>query len=1072
LSPEKSAQVLREYIDSLRGVKSEATRADRFRDFVRNAFPSVEVNSLRGFYPELEKYLRAPGAGQVVRGRADSLFGNLVIEFEGTLDASHESQAKEQLCRYVTAIWSNQADLGQTRGKLTAIAADGIAFVVFKPRSLVSRGPVSLEQVVLEEVDRADVSQLKTEEVHAWLGRYVITAAAELRTVDPDGFAREFGVGSRIFSDVFKILDKGWHKAKGDSSALYEQWESHLRIVYGSAVGSEDLYLRHTYLATLAKLVVYSAYSGGALPISREELVKILSGSIFREWRIVNFIEEDLFSWVHKTDEGLQSASLLSSSLASYDLTTVTLDVFKEIYQGLVDPEARHDLGEYYTPDWLAEMIVGDVLSGNPYQSVLDPACGSGTFLAAAITLKKQHIRDLKSNELVDHILQNVVGVDVHPLAVIVSRATYLTSVGRELLDYREGDLVVPVYMSDSIRIPTSTVSIHGGAKVYPFVADGLRLDLPVEIAEDPGLADAVVDALRDYSAQVASAAKDDLDYFRSYMASRVQALGKLDTGTAFQALHRTVLNMADLIEKNRDTVWGFILKNYYKPIFLKKRKFDAIVGNPPWLSYRYVHSMEYQKFLKELIVEKYHLLPSDKVELITQMELASLFLVRCTDLYLRQGGHISFVMPRGVFSADQHHNFRSGKYELPLKFTKLVDLGGVTPLFNVPSCVVQCTTDGPTSFPVEGAIMTGKLSRKNVGLAQAMTQFTKTERTKFELGSVGERTFIVRQGEKPMIQTTSGRSQYFDMFTNGATTYPRQFWFVDIVPHPKVGLNPRVPFVKTSVRAIERAKEMYRDLKLEGSIEAEFLYSVASGSELVPFGHLDLLTALLPIEPESHGRGYRVIQRDEAKRRGLTGLESWLGHVETVWKRKRGEKAQKATVYDWLDYQGKLTAQNPSKKFKLLYNTSGTYLISCVADNGPRTIRVNGARIHLRGFIADWKTFWYETDDEDEAHYIAAILNAPCLDAAIKPMQSRGAFGARDIVKKPLEFSIPLYDPGDPTHKKLADLSKRCHQKVATILPALAQKYGSVGKIRSEIKRELRDEIEQIDRLAKQVLR
>jgi methylase of polypeptide subunit release factors len=34
------------------------------------------------------------------------------------------------------------------------------------------------------------------------------------------------------------------------------------------------------------------------------------------------------------------------------------------------------------------------------------------------------------------------------------------------------------------------------------------------------------------------------------------------------------------------DTMCGFILK-YYKPIFLKKRKFDAIVGNPPLLSYR-----------------------------------------------------------------------------------------------------------------------------------------------------------------------------------------------------------------------------------------------------------------------------------------------------------------------------------------------------------------------------------------------------------------------------------------------------------------------------------------------------
>jgi hypothetical protein len=1072
LSSKQFLRLLNDYKSSLQGVKSEATRADRFRDFIREAFPKIEVGSLKGFYPELEKYLKTMGAGQVVKGRADSLFGNLVIEFEGTLDASHESEAKEQLCRYVFAIWSNQADLGQTRGKLTAIATDGISLVVLKPRSLVPHGPVSLDQVILEEVDRADISQLNPEEVHTWLGRYIVTAANELRTVDPDEFARVFGVGSKIFSDVLKVLEKGWSKAKGDSSALYEQWESHLRIVYGSAVGGEDLYLRHTYLATLAKFVVYAAYSGGALPISREELVRILNGSIFKEWRIVNFIEEDLFSWVHKTDEGLRGASLLSSGLASYDLTTVTLDVFKEIYQGLVDPEDRHDLGEYYTPDWLAEMIVGDVLSDNAYQSVLDPACGSGTFLAATIALKRQHIRDLKPNELVGHILQNVVGVDVHPLAVMVSRATYLTSVGRELLDYREGDLVVPVYMSDSIRIPAATISIHGGVKVYPFIADGLRLDLPMEVAEDPVLADAVVDALRDYSIQAAPGAKDDPDYFRSYLTARVQGLEKLESDVVFQALNRTASNMVDLIEKNRDTVWGFILKNYYKPIFLKKRKFDAIVGNPPWLSYRYVRSTEYQKFLKDLIIDTYGLLPSDKVELMTHMELATLFLLRCADLYLKEDGVISYVMPRSIMVSDQHHSLRIGSLSFKLAIIRLIDLEGVAPLFNVPSCVVFCKRGTNTVYPVEGRVLSGRLPKKNMEYHKAMDLMEKNVRTEFELGRVGDRSYLAQVGAGPPRRAiAAGRSPYFGSFRQGATTVPRSVWFVDVEAHPKLGLDPRMPFVRTSARATKGAKEVYRDVKLQGNVESEFLYAVMSGSELVPFGSLEPLVAVLPIEPQSQGQEYGIVRRSDAKRRRLDGLENWLEHVETVWRRKRGEKAQKATIYDWLDYQGKLTAQNPSKKFKILYNTSGTYLVSCVASNSPRTIRVDGVGVQLHGLIADWKTFWFETDNKDEAHYLSAILNSPRLDEAIKPMQSRGAFGARDIVKKPLEFPIPLYDPGNPTHRKLSELSMQCHGKVATLLPALAQRYDSIGKIRSEIKKELRDEIEQINRLTKQVL-
>lgn len=1056
-------------MEGLRNIEGEANRAERFRDFIRRVFPNVEVGGIRGFYPELERYLKAVGVGQVVRGRADALFGSLLLEFEPVLDEAHEKDAREQLSKYVMAIWSAQADLGQPRGRLTTVATDGVVFVVYRPRSMTSRGPVALEHVVLEEVDRLDVSTLRPEDAYAWLKRYVITAAEELRPVDPDEFAREFGVGSRVFNRVLKMLRIAWNIAKEGSSTLYEQWESHLRIVYGSAVGSEDLYLRHTYLASLAKLVVYSAYSGGALPMSRDELVKILDGSIFREWRIVNFIEEDLFSWVHRVDEGVNAAQLIASSLSSYDLTTVTLDVFKEIYQGLVDPEARHDLGEYYTPDWLAEMIVGDVLGGNPYQSVLDPACGSGTFLAAAISLKKQRIKDLKPAELMNHILGNVVGVDVHPLAVIISRATYLTTLGRELLEYRVGDLVVPVYLSDSINLPTEAITVQGGVKVYSVLADGLELVIPADLAEYPLLADSVVDIVRDYVKDVVSGVTSDLGYFRSYILSRVPELKALDFGI-IQALYYTAKNLVNLTNRKRDTVWGFILKNYYKPIFLNKRKFDVIVGNPPWLSYRYVRSIDYQKFLKELIVDKYALLYSEKVELMTHMELATLFLVSCADLYLKKDGVIGYVMPRSVFSADQHHNLRAGSLNLSLAVTKIVDLKEVSPLFNVPACILFCKHGAKVSYPIEGRVLSGRFPKKNFGYHSAMSLIEKNVRTRFELRQVGERSFLAQVGAEPT-PFVSGRSPYYKNFRQGATIVPRPAWFTDIKPHPKLGLNPKMPYVITSSRAADKAKEAYKDVNLRGNVEADFLYGVLSGSELVPFGHLEPLIAVLPIEPNNKTGGYRLVQRSEARGRGFTGLEKWLKRVEEVWKAKRGEKAEKADVYQWLDYQGKLTAQSPSKKFKVLYNTSGTYLVSCVAENMPRTIRINGARIRLNGLVADAKIYWYETNNEDEAHYLSAILNSSYLDKLLKPMQTRGAFGERDIHKKPLEFPIPLYNPGDLAHRKLAELSKTCHKKTAQILPALAQKYRNIGKIRSEIKKHLIDEIAEIDTLVKKLI-
>jgi len=63
-----------------------------------------------------------------------------------------------------------------------------------------------------------------------------------------------------------------------------------------------------------------------------------------------------------------------------------------------------------------------------------------------------------------------------------------------------------------------------------------------------------------------------------------------------------------------------------------------------------------------------------------------------------------------------------------------------------------------------------------------------------------------------------------------------------------------------------------------------------------------------------------------------------------------------------------------------------------------------------VRGFVADYVTHWLETDDPDEAHYPFAVLNAPAVDKAIKPYQTKGAFGAqhgkgeRHIHRRPLQ--------------------------------------------------------------------
>ena len=85
--------------------------------------------------------------------------------------------------------------------------------------------------------------------------------------------------------------------------------------------------------------------------------------------------------------------------------------------------------------------------------------------------------------------------------------------------------------------------------------------------------------------------------------------------------------------------------------------------------------------------------------------------------------------------------------------------------------------------------------------------------------------------------------------------------------------------------------------------------------------------------------------------------------------------------------------------------------------------------------------------------------------------MQSSGLWGPRNIHKKVLELPIPKYNEKDELHKRIVRLGKECHEKVSKILPALAQKYISIGKIRSEVKQALQSEISELDDIVKQVL-
>src|SRR5207249_2341620 len=94
---------------------------------------------------------------------------------------------------------------------------------------------------------------------------------------------------------------------------------------------------------------------------------------------------------------------------------------------------------------------------------ILDPACGSGTFLVLAIKRARLHADAnlLTFQTTIQQILKNIVGFDLNPLAVIAARTNYLLALGT-LVRY-QSPLEIPVYLCDSVLTPAGQQTTEQG---------------------------------------------------------------------------------------------------------------------------------------------------------------------------------------------------------------------------------------------------------------------------------------------------------------------------------------------------------------------------------------------------------------------------------------------------------------------------------------------------------------------------------------------------------------------------------------------------------------------------------
>jgi hypothetical protein len=622
--------------------KHHDTRRHLFLNFLRESFnvDPVEV--------ELERKIKV---GEV-RGRIDALFRHIIVEVKSDFEAERDD-AQRELKKY----FASQARPSDYIG----IVTDGRRFESWH---LDRKGDL----VPIGELEMRPEQPL---EAWRWLDQFLSSGVRRIPTSDE--LVARFGTNTAVFNKAADRLFELYQQVEKEPlvAVKFREWNALLAKVYGSPLGKPGLFINHTYLTLLSRIVVTLAFKGA--PPKRTELRGLMNGLYFsRQLNLRNLAEPDFFSWALDTSVENEFMALISdlfSHFAFFDFSQLSEDVLKNLYQELVDPETRHDLGEYYTPDWLAELT----LERLNYKGgrLLDPACGSGAFLFAAVNaLRKSGV---KGKKLVAQAIDEIIGIDVHPVAVLMSKANLLLALRHELPDF-SGDITLRVYMADTL------MAEEDKSKGVLTIAVGSKEAFHIPLAT---VARGELDELIDFLSDFAHRGSTDEEAAEKATKAVNERLRKLTADKEmFWWMHNFKLLMK-LDKTRRNTIWAYILKNAYRPEFLRREKVDYIAGNPPWLGYAFIKDKSYQKRIKELTFG-YGLLTKEEGKLFTRMDVWSVFFLHCETEFLRQGGQIGFVLPKSaMLPAKQHIRFQQRG------FKELHDFSGVRPLFKVRSCLV-----------------------------------------------------------------------------------------------------------------------------------------------------------------------------------------------------------------------------------------------------------------------------------------------------------------------------------------------------------------------------------------------
>lgn len=770
--------------------------------------------------------------------------------------------------------------------------------------------------------------------IDEWYGR-------ELRRGDLDGLAsllNRGAVGKEWASAEMSGTFKGIHEAmsasysqKRDLRAVRTQKGLWLKQLHAggnapSPADADEVFVLHTMLTLIARTI---------------------SG--------MRDVRDGFVSWVDDAH-----VERMGAIIGGYNWRQHTGDPLRSLYETYVRIGHRKLFGEYYTPDWLADMVCHQAIddgfileqlknsrTGKPVMTVLDPCCGSGTFLyhAARRIIDSEPARSSRMDEadLMRFACGMVRGIDIHPVAVEMARANM-----RRLFP-RATENEIAVYQGDSLLTarPEAQLLSSGGE------------DLPLQ---SPGGRHMVIPGWfigsdADIGAFVASASSDE-------DMPEILGAGRTDREAAeLRAAHG---RLREIVREEDNGVWKWYISNQAGPM-LMRGTVGRIVSNPPWVSLDKIQDVDRKREVKEM-ARDLNLWVGGKD---TRFDLAALFVDRCRTLYIDGPEKRSaWVLIYAAMSSGH--------------WSKLHEkLGGrIGGMWDV----------GKHAFPKRTCVMYTDIDAGNKEIVKNDGETIRPEQT---WRQVQEKARI----EDRVNAFEPGRSEWLDksgkaVALRGAKLIPHCLVWASSVERGSAGGGGRRAGHATVTTKRSTHMPWKRVSPFSGDVPEPWIKKCISGTDVVPFAVASHSNCILPLAAGDWD-GARMRNAFWRKASDLFSAN-----------RGRGEASAK-TLEANLDYYGSLFSQFGGLANNVVYNKAG--------------VEMYAARLASRyTYVAD-TLYRVPCKSRAEAQYLAAILNAQCMQDAYKSTRRNDMDFAAHVWR---DVPIPRYDPRTAAHAKIAALS------------------------------------------------